>query len=194
MEIIKDGEVVVTYQQLLTEEESQRLFDTLIEHTIWSVDQHTRKDVGTPRLVGCYTTIPGLSYMFGKNRRQPQTCIPELESIWTRVEEATNSKYNFVLVNRYNDGSHSLGWHSDQASNLVPDSSIASISLGQPRVFQFKRKDNTHHVSQILDNGSLLVMNYQTQDHYLHRVPKDKSTKSRINLTFRHVRDYEIIQ
>jgi alkylated DNA repair dioxygenase AlkB len=40
----------------------------------------------------------------------------------------------------------------------------------------------------MLDNGSLLVMKDQTQQYWLHQLPKSKRIKTpRINLTFRTI-------
>jgi len=45
-------------------------------------------------------------------------------------------------MNWYNDGSHHVGWHSDSETDLLPGSSIASLSLGSTREFQLRhRKD-----------------------------------------------------
>lgn len=197
--IVADGNVRVTYQEnFLNKCESQNLFDSLLSKTDWTIDKHnTKPNFDTPRKVGCYTTVRGMKYEFSGNTRAPQLWIDELKPVWQKVEKAVGHEFNFVLLNLYEHGNHSLGWHSDQANNLVQDSSIASISLtptGSERVFDLKRRHdkNANTISTILRNGSLLVMNYETQEHYIHRIPKAKNVGRRINLTFRLLKDYEV--
>jgi alkylated DNA repair dioxygenase AlkB len=200
--MIEDGPAVVTYHpEFLEIDESTQLFDELSSSTKWSIDKHNVKgDFDTPRRVGCFTTVKGLTYEFSGNHRIPQfvdESVPTLKLVWDKIEKTLDEKFNFVLINKYENGKHSLGWHSDKATNLVVGSSIVSISLGQERWFEMKpRKNNKTAVKQVLGNGSMLVMNYETQEHYLHRVPKMKlpgDSKPRINLTFRHLKDYDII-
>ena len=67
---------------------------------------------------------------------------------------------------------------------------IASLSLGQTRVFQLKHKTNKDikRIDLELVNGSLLIMSGSTQKYWLHQVPKTKKVvKERINITFRKI-------
>jgi len=81
-----------------------------------------------------------------------------------------------------------MAWHSDDEKTLAKHSSIASFSFGAERKFSFKHKVNQQKVSLILENGSLLVMKDETQEHWWHRLPKTKLVhKPRINLTFRTI-------
>ncbi|KAJ0180254.1 hypothetical protein K1T71_003658 [Dendrolimus kikuchii] len=50
-------------------------------------------------------------------------------------------KYDFVLVNKYRNGSDHMGEHRDNEPDLDPSYPIASISLGQERPFILKHKD-----------------------------------------------------
>jgi alkylated DNA repair dioxygenase AlkB len=72
---------------------------------------------------------------------------------------------------------------------LGRDPVIASLSLGEERVFQIKHNTNKEvKRSIILQHGSLLVMKNGAQIHYKHQIPKaSKSKKPRINLTFRNI-------
>lgn len=116
---------------------------------------------------------------------------PELLDIKNRIETLTGKRYNICLCNYYKTGKHSIGFHSDNEER-GSTSSIASISLGTERPFIFKRiscvgdDTNNPRYTQILENGSLLIMGEGTQENYQHSVPADKSiTTPRINLTFR---------
>jgi alkylated DNA repair dioxygenase AlkB len=68
----------------------------------------------------------------------------------------------------------------------VKNSTIASLSLGSERKFSFKHKISKETFSLNLENGSLLLMQGETQQNWLHSLPKAMKIKEpRINLTFR---------
>lgn len=134
----------------------------------------------------------------------------ELLKLKERVEEFTKETFPFALINRYNNGNDSIMWHSDNEKDIVENSSIVSISLGAERDFQFRpipktdddkdtdsttdkdsdKKSKKKHdvITKKLENGSMVVMNYQTQNFYQHALPKRKKvTTTRLNITFRNV-------
>lgn len=109
--------------------------------------------------------------------------------------------FNFVLCNLYSDGQAAVGWHSDDESIINQSIPIASISLGQSRIFEITRnyknktsdefnlkkliEEETYENSIQLDDGDLLIMYGNFQTEFLHRLKKDSSKNPRINLTFR---------
>ena len=101
----------------------------------------------------------------------------------------SNSKFNCVLLNLYRDGQDSNGWHSDNEKELGKNPTIASVSFGDERYFNMKHKENKllkHRL--LLKNGSVFIMSRETQDYWLHQIPKTKKTVGpRINLTFRKI-------
>jgi alkylated DNA repair dioxygenase AlkB len=80
-----------------------------------------------------------------------------------------------------------MGWHSDNEKELGVQPVIASISLGVPRTLQFRQKGNPKtKTSIVLESGSLLLMQGNTQEDWQHQIAKTKKVKTpRINLTFR---------
>ena len=79
-----------------------------------------------------------------------------------------------------------MGWHADDEKSIVPNSTIASVSLGAERIFHFKHKQTKQLIKIKLEHGSLLLMKGETQHHWLHALPKTtKVEAARINLTFR---------
>lgn len=139
----------------------------------------------------------GLSYKFSGNTIPAKPWSPTLLSIKSAVEEALNHRwtFNFVLVNRYENGTQHMGEHRDDEKELLKNAPIASLSLGQERDFVFKHKDtrgkrksreDLDSVNVVLRNGDLLVMNPPTNTFWYHSLPVRKKAKSpRINLTFR---------
>ena len=122
--------------------------------------------------------------------------IPEvIKKITTRVTDLVRSKgllvgdqaFNYWLGNLYENGSHTIGMHSDDEKGLCGP--IASLSFGSPRFFDLKHKKNgKNRIRLNLQSGSLLIMAGDTQRNYLHGVPTQKKiTEPRINLTLRIV-------
>jgi alkylated DNA repair dioxygenase AlkB len=113
---------------------------------------------------------------------------PELLELKNRIEKQLNVTFNGCLLNYYHDGADGMGWHADDEKSIVPNSCIASISLGATRNFDFKHRKTGEKVRIPLLPGSLLVMEGETQQHWLHALPKAlKIQAPRVNLTFRQM-------
>jgi alkylated DNA repair dioxygenase AlkB len=79
-----------------------------------------------------------------------------------------------------------MAWHSDKEPELESEGIIASVSFGATRTFQLKHKQSGEKIDLKLENGSLLVMGMQSQEHWMHQLKKEpKMVEPRINLTFR---------
>lgn len=79
-----------------------------------------------------------------------------------------------------------MAWHSDDEKELNPRGAIASLSLGEPRRFLFRHKQDKQKCEVELGHGSLLIMRPPTQEHWQHSLPPMRRVKGpRINLTFR---------
>ena len=104
------------------------------------------------------------------------------------VSANTGCDYNACLLNLYHDGNEAMGWHSDNEKEIIPNSSIASLSLGAERKFALKHKLSKETHSIMLEDGSLFEMSGSLQQNWLHSLPKSiKITEPRINLTFRQM-------
>jgi alkylated DNA repair dioxygenase AlkB len=105
-----------------------------------------------------------------------------------KIEQQFGSTYNSVLANLYRNGRDSMGCHADDEKELGSTPIIASLSLGDERLFKLHHKKNKEIVDIILGHGDLLIMAGTIQNHWLHSVPKTKKLKTpRINLTFRNI-------
>ncbi len=83
-----------------------------------------------------------------------------------------------------------MGCHADDEKELGLNPVIASLSLGDERLFKLHHKKRKETLDIILGHGDLLVMAGSLQHHWLHSVPKTKKIKTpRINLTFRKILD-----
>ena len=126
-----------------------------------------------------------IKYKFSGVEVPAKPWLPVLQQIKQDLEQVTNQTFNFVLINRYNDGTHNIGYHKDDEGDLV-HTTIASLSFGATRDFLLK-KDKTVHKTP-LGNGDLLLMCPPTNKHWKHSIPKRAGvSQPRISLTFRHL-------
>ena len=172
-------------------EEINHYFEYLHKEISWEQDviKLFGKTYITERKVARYAEKPFIYRYSG----QSKTALPfssTLMDIKLRVEQLTGATYNACLLNFYHHGSEGMGWHSDNEKSISPHSSIASVSLGAIRKFQFKHKSKGQKLDLLLNSGSLLDMRAETQEYWLHALPKSKKvTGARINLTFRKMAD-----
>lgn len=145
------------------------------------------REIPQPRLVSWHGDI---AYTYSGLRLMPNPWTPTLQRIRDRVEAITGARFNSVLLNRYRGGRDSIGMHADDEPELGLRPIIASVSLGDERIFDMRRKDRTGNTVHIpLKHGSLLVMAGYTQRNWLHGIAKTQDRAGeRINLTLRHTR------
>jgi alkylated DNA repair dioxygenase AlkB len=68
---------------------------------------------------------------------------------------------------------------------LVSGAAIASVSFGATRRFDLRHRDGGQ-LSLDLEDGSVLLMVGELQQHWKHQIPVQRKIKApRINLTFR---------
>lgn len=114
-------------------------------------------------------------------RKKIENKINKIQSI-----SNNNISFNACLINRYDNGKKSVGYHDDLEENLEKNPYIASLSLGSTRKFKLKNKKSKNVIDIELNNGDLIVMGDKMQDFYWHSVPKTaKNVGIRYNLTFR---------
>jgi alkylated DNA repair dioxygenase AlkB len=99
----------------------------------------------------------------------------------------TGVAFNSVGLNLYRDGRDSVAEHNDHLDEIVEGFPIALVSLGASRRMTIRAKKPPRRVMHIeLEAGSLLVMSYETQLHYVHGIPKTREPVGpRISLAFR---------
>ncbi|RPB27927.1 hypothetical protein L211DRAFT_891319 [Terfezia boudieri ATCC MYA-4762] len=109
-------------------------------------------------------------------------------------------KTNAAIVNCYDGGAESVGWHADQVTYLGPMTTIASVSLGVGREFGLKRQSAAEGeedgvVKVWLPHNSLLIMEAGTQEEWKHCIYPAPSVSThplsgskRINITYRYYR------
>ena len=181
-----DGDVNY-FGSLFTRGQCKQLYHTLFNEIHWESDQVqiNGKMIQTKRQVSWHGDSNQIYRYSGsiKHAKKWTDTLLELKAI---VEAKTGESFNSCLLNYYADGEHQMAWHSDNEQELGSTPVIASLSLGATRKFSFKHKQNKHTCSIELEDGGLMIMKGDTQQHWLHSLPADvKCRDGRINLTFR---------
>jgi alkylated DNA repair dioxygenase AlkB len=147
------------------------------------------REIDSPRL-SCWIGDSDAVYTYSGTRFAPHAWTAALSELRVWLEAMLHTPFNSVLCNLYRSGKDSMGWHSDDESELGAEPVIASLSFGAARRFRLRhRRDVTQRLELDLAGGSLLVMRGPTQRNYRHDLPKTaREVGERINLTFRHVR------
>ena len=172
-------------------EESNTIFNTLLKETPWQHDEIVvfGKKHLQPRLTALYGDKK-TSLSYSNIKMLPHNWTPLLQNLKQKVETFCQTNFNVVLLNYYRNEGDGNGWHSDNENELGKNPTIASLSFGASRVFQMKHKeDKLLKRNLILEHGSLLVMQGNTQEFWKHQIPKSsKAIGPRINLTFRTIK------
>lgn len=144
------------------------------------------REVLQPRLTAWWGD-PGVSYVYSGIRNEPKPWPEWMRGLRDVVERFTSARFNSCLGNLYRDGRDSVALHADDESELGPEPTIASLSLGASRKFQL-RHATAAPIDLTLDDGDLLVMSGPMQREWKHGVPKmTRVDGQRVNLTFRWV-------
>lgn len=185
----KDGEVIY-HGILLDATEATHFFNVLMQKIEWFHDKSViyGKEITTKRKVAWYGS-KDFSYTYSGTTKIASEWIEELLALKQLIELYTDSMYNSCLLNLYHSGAEGMAWHSDGEKDLVENGSIACLSIGAQRRFDFKHKSTGEKKHFDLPNGSLIEMLGDTQKHWLHRIATTvKVTEPRISLTFRQMK------
>lgn len=160
----------------LAPRESAELFSTLHEGIAWRSERRLmyERELDVPRLQASF-------------RLADEGTPPVLRELGERVGQALAVRFNSVGLNLYRDGNDSVAPHNDRLADLIEGQPIALVSLGETRRMTIRAKQPPRRVLHVdLAAGSLLVMDYATQLHYDHGIPKEKALLGpRISLAFR---------
>lgn len=173
---------------IFNQADSDRYLDIFLKEVNWSqltTVMYGRK-VLTPRLY-CWFGDATASYEINGNHFKPVPWTPELLEIKSKVQTLSGIAFNSVLLNYYRDEHDSVAWHSDRDHESGRNRYVASVSFGQARYFDLRRKDNYNKkFSVLLESGSYLLMKGEFQDQWEHRIAKSRTPMTaRINLTYR---------
>lgn len=166
------------------------IYNELLENLNWQ--QFNIKlfgrEIPQPRLSALYAQEK-IPYKYSGLELIPEKFPEVLETIHSLLENELSTTFSHCLANLYRNEKDSMGWHADDEKVLGSQPTIASLSFGQTRKFQFKhKKDPRMKMNLELEHGSLLLMKGETQKYWKHQLPKSrKPLGARINLTFRNI-------
>jgi alkylated DNA repair dioxygenase AlkB len=134
------------------------------------------REVDVPRLMGHFSLDPPAE-------STPRAILDAARLVIDRL----GVPFTSVGLNFYRDGRDSVAPHHDHLDELRKGFPIALLSLGAMRRMTIRAKEPPRRAVHVdLEPGSLLVMDYATQLHYTHGVPKTTDpVGERISLAFR---------
>ena len=117
----------------------------------------------------------------------PETPLPGvLRPMIDRLAIQLGIRFNNCLLNHYQSGENTMGFHSDDTSCLLPETGVAIVSLGSEREITFRSKnDSSVNYSVTMLPGMLLSMDNEVQEKWLHGIQRAADVGPRISLTWR---------
>jgi alkylated DNA repair dioxygenase AlkB len=184
-----DGEAFLD-QHYFKESDADNYFRQLESEIEWEQKEIRLfgKLIPQPRLMAWHGD-EGITYQYSNLKLIAKPWTPTLIQLRNIIEENLGHEFNAVFLNYYRNGHDYMGWHRDNEKVLGLQPLIVSVSVGAKRIFKFRHYHNKTLVRKFeLENGSLMIMKGDTQNHWSHSLPKAlKIKQARINLTFRNI-------
>lgn len=153
-------------------------FARLGDEIVWRDDMRARR-----------TASFGRAYNYSGQSYPDAPVPPTIAAIADHAAGLAGHDFNNCLCNLYESGLNRMGFHADSYDGLDEASWIAIASLGATRRLVFCTRDRSRHVSYALEHGSILLMDRETQDRWLHAVPQEPGAGRRVSLTFRRFKN-----
>ena len=179
--------------------------EDILAKTEWYRVKYKSKRYDNECVTPCWTTFYG--GISNADKSQAYMPIPSfLQPLVLQVSTTLKTPFNAILVRLYFDGKDNIAWHTDGRKFLGKTPTIASLSFGGTGTFEMRRMRNvwpcvtggggevddgidreTETIKFDCKDGDMLVMSGDTQDHWHHRVPKEKGRMPRVNINFRYI-------
>jgi alkylated DNA repair dioxygenase AlkB len=112
----------------------------------------------------------------------PLALLPLVDLLHARLQV----QFNNCLLNHYETGDNTMGFHSDDTAGLMPGTGVAIVSLGSVRDITFRSKKQPGLEEKYsLNPGSLLYMDNVVQENWTHAIKRQEGARARISLTWR---------
>lgn len=146
------------------------------------------------RTVAYYGDHP-YSYSGAHHKPRPFQENAYLSEIIAKVRELLpDIAFNSAMVTKYDDPSSHIPFHSDVTTerSIEPGSLLLTVSLGQTRKIEFRRKSPFGPWSTTIDaaHGAAYTMTQASQDifeHAVHEISQEEFTGPRLSITFRQM-------
>ncbi len=131
----------------------------------------------------------GHPYNYSQMRYAKVAIPPSMESLHQMLIEHLGIPFNNCLLNYYQTGKKTMGFHSDDTSGLIDRTGVAIVSLGSVRHISFRSIETPSiEVAYPLPPGSMLYMDDAVQKAWMHAIKREKDVGPRISLTWRALR------
>lgn len=146
------------------------------------------EDVGKARkacFVGDEDVVP---YHYSDQAHAHNEWPDWMKDIRRKLRAVTGIYFTGCLINVFDANTNNMGFHSDIEETLAETTPVAILSCGSLRHLTFKNRDETKSFKLPMFNGSLLVMNEDMRQLWLHGVMKeveDGVGSLRVSFTFR---------
>ncbi len=179
---------VMYVPNFLDKSTSMDLLKTIVDFNFKEQNKELISKNKMPRLIKWFGDFTySYSHITHRPKPIPDYLFKPLYAINTFLNERKfKSQMNSVLINYYRNGKDTIGWHSDDLTQIGIDPVISSLSLGETRTFKFKHKISNEIISYQINSGDLLIMFGSCQELWQHSVPAESNKLERINLTFRN--------
>jgi alkylated DNA repair dioxygenase AlkB len=143
------------------------------------------KHVSQNRNVGFFSNT-SIGYYYSGQLAKSKPLTPKLSILLASINTKFQSNFNGILINKYEDGSNSIGSHSDDETNLDPVGVVA-ISFGAVRKFRIRDKITKKIIMDIpTESNGVIHMGGDFQKEFTHEIPVEKKVKTeRYSFTFR---------
>ncbi|AHX13221.1 DNA-3-methyladenine glycosylase [Dyella jiangningensis] len=167
---------IVYEENVIDAATADRWFQQLLNSTIWSQKRRVmyERELDVPRLTA----------HFGfRDESWPEPLAEAMQ----HVSRHTGHAFDSIGLNLYRDEHDSVAMHNDRLADLMEGRPIALLSLGTARRMLIRSKATPRRRFDLdLIPGSLLLMDWQSQHHYDHGIPKQTQPVSpRISVAFR---------
>lgn len=172
----------------------EKIFQRLENEIVYLPEEHCRiksKSFSISRKIVAYGD-PNISYTFSGLTLTSQPWIPLLLEMKNSIENVLGTQFNFVLINRYENGNawstQKFGQYKNNKVDLSENTCICCISFGENRTMIFKRPGCEKKVIDLKSN-SMLVMKPPINELWNYGIPiQKKCTGVCINLTFKKIK------
>jgi len=155
--------------------EHEKLFTILASSIEWD-----------DRMAARRTASFGKPYNYSQIDYREAPIPPYFDELLQRLHHQLGIVFNNCLLNYYETGDNTMGFHSDDTSGWIDGTGVAIVSLGSVREITYKQKANPENqVSYPLNPGSLLYMDDAVQQNWLHAIKRQRDVGPRNSLTWR---------
>lgn len=143
------------------------------------------KTVYQQRSIGFFSN-ESIGYYYSGQLAKSKPLQPNILELMQIINTRFETKYNGILVNKYDDGNNYISDHSDDEANIDKGGVIA-ISYGAVRKFRIRDKITKKIIMDIPTiSNSIIHMGGNFQKEYTHGIPVEKKVQGeRYSLTFR---------